>query len=49
MVVYDAIQAGNIGLRIMGYFLVTCLPSTIILSASYLYVLFMHLFVRAYN
>ena len=49
--VYDAIQAAYlyIGQWIMGYFCVTCLPSTIILSATYLYVLFMRLYVQAYN
>ena len=47
--VYNAMQAAYIGLRIMGYFCVTRLPSTIILSAIFLYVLFMRLFVQAYK
>ena len=47
--VYDAIQAAYIGLRIMGCFCVTCLQSTIILSATYLFVLCMRLYVRVYN
>ena len=47
--VYDTIQAAYIVLRILGYLRVSCLPSTIILPASsvYLSVCFVHVTVCA--
>ena len=47
--VYNAIQAAYIVLRIMGYYCVSCLPSTIIflLPSGYLIICFVHVSVCA--